>query len=140
MRLVRRLNYVIKKKKVEDKIIALAVIFFFLIITIPFIIRSEFLYARNLHVAGVVSSIEWESSNHQLPKFILLDESGKEITISHFSIALNDSNVKKGDKLIKENGNNYCMINGKKVGFSIYLGVDSIFEIFRFVFRGRSKK
>jgi len=85
-------------------------------------IRYDALYAKNLQVEGVVTSIEWKSKNHQLPIIVLLNESGKETVVSHSSVALNETNLKLGDKLVKNNGDEFCLVNGKRVRFSKYLG------------------
>jgi len=107
---------------------------FLLASIIPPIMRGELLYARSFQVEGAVKFIEWKSTNHQLPKIVVLNKAGNEIVISHSSVALNKMSIKVGDKIIKEEGSDYCLINGQRVRFSKYLGSDSISDVLEYYF------
>lgn len=85
-----------------------------------YVVRGEFSYATNLQFEGVVDDIAWVSENHQLPEFSILDKSENKILISHFTIALNKSDIKIGDKISKKYGSKFCIINSKKIEFSRY--------------------
>lgn len=80
----------------------------------------SFRYARELKITGVVVQIEWKSANHKMPNFVILNDAGKKIAISQFTIALNPSTVKVGDRIVKKRGSKFCTVNGKTVRFSLY--------------------
>lgn len=104
----------------RTKIILLSVVIFSFVIIVATIIYSQFRYARELEITGIVVDLEWKTDNHQLPKFVIMDEAGKRIAISQFTIALNPSTIKVGDRIMKEKGSEFCMINGKEIRFSLY--------------------
>ena len=83
-----------------------------------FVVDGYMKYGSNLQVEGEVISIVWRSNNHQLPIITILDDSGRKTEISHGTIILNKSNLDVGDRLVKNIGAEYCLINGEKVLFS----------------------
>ena len=127
-----------KRIEFKEKAKIWLLLVFILAAIIPFVMRSELLYARHLQIEGVVIALEWKSKNHQLPKITLLNELGKKIIVSHSSLALNDADIKLGDKLVKKRGSNYCLVNGEKVRFSKYLGTDSMVDVVKYFFSQRS--
>jgi hypothetical protein len=64
---------------------------------------------------GLVTYIEWRSKNHGMPLIEIKQENG---TVKRFHtprIILKDSQLKVGDRLVKESGSKYCQINSEKV-------------------------
>lgn len=84
------------------------------------LIYHDFNYARSLEFNGTVVDIQWKTENHQLPKFVILNDANNTIEISHFTIDLNPSVIKNGDKIVKQKGDDFCTINGKKFHFSTH--------------------
>jgi hypothetical protein len=117
--------------------IVLSVFFaiFALILVAASIVCNDVLYARNLEVNGVVSAIDWRSSNHLLPKFLIREENGRDVVISHSSVALTEKDVKVGDHLQKIRGSNFCLINGRRTQFSRYLGSGSYIHVMSYLYR-----
>lgn len=103
-------------KRIKSIILAGLIIIAFVVSAVN--IYYQFMYAKDLQISGVVVDIKWKTNNHQLPKFIIMNEYGKKIAISQFTIALNPSTIKVGDRIVKKEGSDFCMINGKKVLFS----------------------
>ena len=112
--------YLMKSNKlgIKYKIAVWFVIILCLVSLAIIIIRAELLFAKNLQFKGVVQNITWVSRNHQLPEFLILEHSGKKITVSHFSIGLNKSDIKIGDVVTKTKGDDYIIINGEKIKLS----------------------
>lgn len=40
----------------------------------------QYTYARNLSIRGVVVAIQWKTHNHALPKFVIMEKTGKSDT------------------------------------------------------------
>jgi hypothetical protein len=99
------------------------------------ITRNDVLYARHLQVNGVVSAIEWKSTNHVLPKISIHEDDGRTVVISHYSIALKATDIKVGDDLQKRRDSNYCLINGNRIQFSRYLGPESLVDMLAYLYR-----
>lgn len=110
----------LKMFRPRKKIILLIVVIFFFVVIGAANIYSQFRYARELEITGVVVEIQWKTDNHQLSKIVILDEAGKRIAISQFTIALNPSTVKVGDRIVKKKESEFCTINGGKIRFSLY--------------------
>lgn len=120
-----------RKYKVVLVVVLVAVITPLLFVIV---FRGETLYARNLELEGEVASIDWVSSNHQLPRIVFRTTSGKEVTVSHQSVSLYEGDIKVGDVLVKESGSNYCLINGREVQFSRYLGEGTLSQILSYMY------
>jgi len=110
----------LKALQAKRKIIPLIIVFFLLVITGAFDIYSQFKYARDLEIIGVIVDIQWKTHNHNLPRIVILDDGGKSIAISQFTIALNPSTIKIGDRIVKKKGSEFCIINEREVRFSLY--------------------
>lgn len=80
----------------------------------------QYTYARNLSIRGVVVAIQWKTHNHALPKLVIMEKTGKRIALSQYTIALTPSDIKVGDKIVKEKGSAFCTVNGRRVRFSLH--------------------
>ena len=103
----------------QRKIVFLVLVFLLLSVGAANIYR-EFMYAKDMEISGKVIDIQWKTDNHQLPRFIILNDAGKKISLSQFTIALKPSDIKVGDRIQKKEGSEFCIINGRRVLFSLY--------------------
>jgi hypothetical protein len=108
-----------KLRSLEPKIVIalLIVVFATVVATVAY---CQFNYAKAFEVSGTFVEIQPKTENHQLPKYVILNDARKMIEITHFTVALDPSMIKLGDKIVKEKGDDFCTINGAKVRFSFY--------------------
>jgi hypothetical protein len=64
---------------------------------------------------GLATYIEWKSKNHGMPLIEIKQENGTAKRFHNPRIILKDSQLKVGDRLVKESGSKYCQINSEKV-------------------------
>jgi hypothetical protein len=64
---------------------------------------------------GVVVSIDWESSNHNLPLIQIRAITGKVKKFHHYRINLTENTLKVGDDFEKAKGSRFCLINNVEI-------------------------
>ena len=117
---MRKLN---NRQSTKNLIVITLFVFVFTAVASTLIYR-DLHYARALEISGTVVDINWRTNNHQLPKYVILDDKNIKIEISHFTVALNPSIIKIGDQIVKKEGDDFCFINGEKYRFSRPMKID----------------
>jgi hypothetical protein len=110
----------LESNRTSKRKLMIALLVFLLVAVIAMVVYREVNYARAVQIKGTVVDIQWNTGNHQLPKFVILDAANNKIEISHYTVTLGPSVVKIGDKLEKKQGDNFCIINGQDIRFSSY--------------------
>jgi len=63
---------------------------------------------------GTISTIIWESDNHNMIRIVLVDK-GKTIVFESYRISLTPEHISRGDKFEKVKGTKNCIINELEV-------------------------
>ena len=93
----------------------------FIALAIPVLCVGVFMSVRDHDEAeqqafsGLVSFIEWKSSNHGMPLIEISRSNGTKIKFHHYHIILDSSQLKVGDSISKVSGSKSCDINQNPV-------------------------
>ena len=100
----------------QNKIVLIVVVLVLsVLVLLPLAHYSEYVKAERLNLNGVVTHIQWKTTNHDLPLFQVKSKDGNIQEMNNGELQINPGQLAVGDLIIKNSGSRKCSVNGIEI-------------------------